>query len=244
MTLNTRHGTDTAGRPTLDEQAALVKGRLDHSGPSVVLLQECDHGMARSGRVDQPARFAELLGLPGAVFGSNLRRDGGQYGTAILTDLAVHGVEHILLESQSTGHVTHLDGTVHGQEQRGLLLVRCAGDILVVNVHASVWAEERRTMRDEIAEIARRHHGPLIIGGDFNSDDPTEDLRIEELTDTSGGETAATFPSGDPIARIDRILVRGLETVGHRNTPTLLSDHHLVSADLEHTDQARRHRPW
>lgn len=244
MTLNTRHGTDAAGRSTLEEQAALVKERLDHTGPSVVLLQECDQGMARSGRVDQPARFAELLGLPCAVFGANLRRDGGQYGTAILTNLALNGVEHLLLESQSTGHVTHLDGTVHGQEQRGLLLARCTGDLLVINVHASVWPAERRTMRDEIAAIARHHRGPLVIGGDFNSDDPTEDIRIEGLVDTCGGDPAPTFPSGAPIARIDRVLVRGFETVCHQNTPTLLSDHHLVSTDLEPARRAAPHQMW
>jgi endonuclease/exonuclease/phosphatase family metal-dependent hydrolase len=233
-----------SGRSTLEEQAELVRQQLDPTAPSVVLLQECDRGMVRSGSVDQPARFAELLGLPGVVFGSNLRRDCGQYGTAILTDLALCGVEHLLLESQSTGHVTHLDGTIHGQEQRGLLLARCTGDLLIVNVHASVWAAERRTMRDELAEIARHHRGPLIVAGDFNSDDPTEDLRIAGLADTAGGNDAPTFPSGDPIARIDRILVRGLETVAHRNTPTLLSDHHLVSAGLEPAGRAVPHPAW
>jgi endonuclease/exonuclease/phosphatase family metal-dependent hydrolase len=232
VTLNTRHGTDRNGHDTLEAQAALIRAHLADNDPSLVLLQECDRGMSRSAEIDQPRRFSELLGLPVTVFGSNLRRGTGQYGTAIVTDLDILEAAHLLLEGGAAERITHIDGTHHNPEQRGLLTVRLPGDLLVINVHASIYPTERRQMREDLQRIAAHHTGPLLIAGDFNSADPGEQLSVGGLLDAATDDRA-TFPSDRPAARIDRILTRGLRVRGYVNVSTTLSDHHLLAADVQ-----------
>src|SRR5687767_1691597 len=52
--------------------------------PDVVLLQEVDRRMLRSGAVDQAEVLADAVGMDGA-FSANLARGSGQYGTLILS---------------------------------------------------------------------------------------------------------------------------------------------------------------
>src|SRR6185436_15414792 len=52
--------------------------------PDIVLFQEVDKVMRRSGNVDQPAEYARRTGYH-VAFGRSLYYDGGEYGIAILS---------------------------------------------------------------------------------------------------------------------------------------------------------------
>jgi endonuclease/exonuclease/phosphatase family metal-dependent hydrolase len=232
LSLNLRHGTSLCGEPSLEDQSDLLGRSLSTESPNVVLLQECDRWTERSGKVDQPGHIASQLGMS-LHFCANLDYQGGQYGTAILTDLGTQESFHHLLPMTVSGQRTHIDGTVHKPERRGLTGLRTRDGLLVICVHASIWEEERLLMMRELRHFVDRHRGPLVIGGDFNTDEEAEyRLLGEDLTDTLRAGGQATFPAGAPLARIDRIFTRGLDVAGTGVVETHVSDHYLVRVDL------------
>jgi len=232
ISFNTRHGTALDGRSALGEQTELLRETLSDSATNVLLLQECDRRTRRSGGVDQPGTVADKLGLF-CHFGANINYQGGHYGTAILTDAIVEESFHHLLPLTVEGELRHIDGTSHRPEQRGLTGIR-AGGAWFVCVHASLWAKERAEMTDVLLDFLSRTDQPVVIGGDFNTGDEQEYRELRrELDDRLETPGKHTFPSGRPVARIDRILTRGFlaDTAGTLETD--LSDHHLIWVDLE-----------
>lgn len=232
VSMNMRHGTALDGAAALERQAELLGTLRRSDARNVILLQECDRWTERSGRVDQPASIAAALRLR-YFFGGNLNYQGGEYGTTILTDATVDSAFHHLLPQTVTGERRHIDGTLHRPERRGLLGATLDDNLLLICIHASIWPEERRLMMEKLTEICDTHHGPLVIGGDFNTEDPAEHLLLDGLEDPFAVGAHPTFPAGSPIARIDRILTRGVEVRTTATVVTDLSDHYPVWVDLE-----------
>lgn len=77
----------------------------------------------------------------------------------------------------------------------------------------------------------------VVVMGDLNG--TVDDRGLEPLTDgltdaqeAAGGGFGFTWPSSFPMAAIDHVLVRGVDTVSAKVLPKTSSDHRPVSADL------------
>ncbi|UGQ09938.1 endonuclease/exonuclease/phosphatase family protein [Yinghuangia sp. ASG 101] len=77
----------------------------------------------------------------------------------------------------------------------------------------------------------------VVVLGDLNG--TVDDRGLEPLTDgltdaqeAAGGGFGFTWPASFPMAAIDHVLVRGLDTVSAKVLPKTPSDHRPISADL------------
>lgn len=171
------------------------------------------------------------------AYGRNAVYDHGHHGNAILSRYPIVSMENE-------------DISDHRFERRGLLhcVVAVPGwrrNLHCVCVHLSLHERGRRRQLDAIAErleeISSRGM-PIIVAGDFNdwrhraTAILENRLGLREVSVSSRGRAARTYPSLLPMFRLDRIYVRGFSVVGsrvHRGAPwSLLSDHLAISAEL------------
>jgi len=82
-----------------------------------------------------------------------------------------------------------------------------------VAVHLGLAGEERRRHAEELTNLTAGLHGPVLLGGDYNESHTSPAVRwiTERYWDAwaQGGDheaSGATFPSGDPTARIDYLF--------------------------------------
>jgi endonuclease/exonuclease/phosphatase family metal-dependent hydrolase len=191
----------------------------------LVLLQEVDRGLARSGAVDQPDAYAEALGMH-AAFSANLRVKGGDYGTLVLS-------RHEIIQE---GRLD-LPGAA-GTEPRGLQWVTVDVDgrlVRVYNTHLqSVGGEVRRQQARVVAGMLAQEVFPAIVGGDFNATPGSAPISTlgNVLTDSwqagSGSEVTGR------TRKIDYIFVNDhITPVRSRVARSGVSDHHRLWADVE-----------
>ncbi|HEU4628735.1 MAG TPA: endonuclease/exonuclease/phosphatase family protein [Gemmatimonadaceae bacterium] len=214
LVLNMHAGTDAAGRDNLDRVAALVR----ETGADLVLLQEVDSAVARSGRVDQPAELARRTGFY-ARFGNALAYQGGGYGVATLSRWPITDARLVRLPVDPPQERA---GGSH--EPRGVLEVTVAapgGPLHVLNTHLDPSADDhwRRQEADSVLSLAltARAGGvlPVLVGGDFNSTPDSEvqaRLRAGGLSDlwpTCGEGDGLTYPVEQPVKRIDYLYALG-----------------------------------
>lgn len=128
--------------------------------PDVVALQEVDVGVERTGRVDQPAVLAERLGMQ-RVFAGAIKREGGDYGVALLSRFPITRAERVELRDGSALEPrVAIDASVcvNGSEVR------------VVSVHADMWPWAAEANTKALAEALKaRSLKPAIIAGDLNA---------------------------------------------------------------------------
>ncbi|MCW2739085.1 endonuclease/exonuclease/phosphatase family protein [Nocardioides sp.] len=193
--------------------------------PDVVLLQEVDRQMLRTGGIDQAAVLADAVGMDGS-FSSNLARGAGQYGTLILSrfDLVQQGriplVRSPRAEARGLQWVT-LD--VSGQAVR------------VYNTHLDATRPDvRLAQARQVAGILDDDDLPTILGGDLNAWPASAAVAAigTRLTDTwtaAGQGRSATSQGGK---KIDYLFVRGLRPLVSQVATSGASDHHRLWADL------------
>ncbi|OFZ96027.1 MAG: hypothetical protein A2Z64_15395 [Betaproteobacteria bacterium RIFCSPLOWO2_02_67_12] len=171
------------------------------------------------------------------AYGRNAVYDHGHHGNAILSRFPIVSIENE-------------DVSDHRFERRGLLhcVVAVPGwqrNLHCVCVHLSL---HERGRRRQLAAIGERLEAisardvPIIVAGDFNdwrhraSAILEQRLGMTEVSVSSRGRAARTFPSLLPLLQLDRIYVRGFHIVAsrvHRGAPwSLLSDHLAISAEL------------
>lgn len=128
--------------------------------PDVVALQEVDVGVERTGRVDQPAVLAERLGMQ-RVFAGAIKREGGDYGVALLSRFPITRAERVELRDGSALEPrVAIDASVcvNGSEVR------------VVSVHADMWPWAAEANTKALAQALKaRSLKPAIIAGDLNA---------------------------------------------------------------------------
>ncbi len=164
----------------------------------IVCLQEVHQRLPQSRFVDQPGRFAALLGLP-VTFQANLRLGPGGYGLAVVSRFPVQTVQNHLLPSV--------------REQRGVLQVDFAtpnGPLTVFNTHWGLSSEERLKQAARLAELVANAPAPALICGDFNERANAPGLRLllekTGLADADAAANRPTYPADKPDARIDFVL--------------------------------------
>jgi endonuclease/exonuclease/phosphatase family metal-dependent hydrolase len=235
LTYNTHHGADRNGRLDLEAVASTIAGLH----PDVVALQEVDrHWGARSEGVDQPAWYADRLGLP-VHFAANVagRSDSGgptpEYGLAILSRLPMTLPSH----HQYAGSPTH------PAEPRGVqqVVVTCPDGgrgrpVRVVNTHLSVaGAWLRRLEVDELLSFVDPADDlATVVAGDFNAGARSREMRSLRRS-YQDAWTVGSGPAGTVRSRrrIDYLWVshhlRPLRTMVVRSSA---SDHYPVVTDL------------
>ena len=230
LSYNIHHGEGTDGRLDLARIAAVVRA----AHPDLVALQEVDVGTGRSGGVDQAGELGRLTGMQ-AFFGKAMPHDGGSYGEAILSRLAV-------LESWSVPLPAS-----DGHEPRAAIAVRVrpdpGGPVLVF---AGTHLDHTGDPADRIAQarvllrvFAREETGPVLLAGDLNAlpgADPMPAL-CAAFADAGRELALPTYPSAAPVRRIDYVLARppaAWRVVSVEVTPEeVASDHRPLLVVLE-----------
>lgn len=225
MTFNI-HSARTAHGMVLDRVGAEIRA----AHPDVVLLQEVDRGMRRTRHVDMPAVLGRATGLH-PYFGGNVDRDGGVYGTAVLTRFPA--------VSTANAHLPNRPG----MEQRGLLRVTMLVEgqqLTVYDTHLQQTSGAMRlTQMQAIKTIVSRTTGAVVLGGDLNAnpDSPVLGLARTFLDDawTEVGEgNGYTADERHPGHRIDYVLHNAwLTATSAEVRRSRASDHRSVVVDLD-----------
>lgn len=193
--------------------------------PDVVLLQEVDRTMLRTGGVDQAAVLADAVGMDGS-FSTNLARGAGQYGTLILSrfDIVQQGRIPLVRAPRA--------------EARGLqwVTIEVSGQaVRVYNTHLEATRPDvRLAQARQVAGIVADDDVPTVLGGDLNAWPASAAITAigTELTDTwtaAGQGRSATSRGGK---KIDYLFARGLRPLLSQVATSGASDHHRLWADL------------
>jgi endonuclease/exonuclease/phosphatase family metal-dependent hydrolase len=186
LTYNIRHGEGRDRRTDLTRTAEVIKSVR----PDIVALQEVDRGTERSGRVDQLAELANLMGMH-AEFGKAFDHDGGEYGVAVLSRWPIEHVEnHPLPSAQGTEPRTALTVRVRAGEKGPI--------IRFTSTHLSTNWEPENTLAQarRLNELLATDDTPVILAGDINARTETDPMRVLESawTIAAAAATAGTEP--------------------------------------------------
>lgn len=211
LVFNIHAGKDAAGRPNLEDVAALVRS-VD---ADLVLLQEVDRGTRRSGNVDQVERLAELTGYS-TTFGRSLDYDGGQYGIAALSRRPITGefTEALPISPPQA----RAGGSYEPRAALTFTTVTGGGRLLAINTHLDASRDEHYRLQESahILSIAKRLRSssiPLVAGGDFNAEPGSETYRqlvaggFRDAWRECGAGDGFTYPADKPIKRIDYLFL-------------------------------------
>lgn len=214
---------------------------IRHHDPDVVLLQEVDDGVPRSGGDRQVDVLGDVLGYRHRAYGPNVRLTRGRYGNATLS-------RHPIL------HRDNIDLTFAPKKPRGALLTDIVVEqggrhlrVHVVNLHLGLSGVERRFQLRRLLGTSRLAYLPraarLVVGGDFNDWHgavPRVLVTDYGLRCVTGRGTAATrtFPAVSPLGAVDRVFVRGRLAAGRHFASRLelarvASDHLPLVVELD-----------
>jgi endonuclease/exonuclease/phosphatase family metal-dependent hydrolase len=120
-------------------------------------------------------------------------------------------------------------------------LVAVLDDLTAVSVHLGVAGPERGRHVEELLELADGADGPIVVGGDLNAhpEDTMPTAIARRYPDAwegapDGPDRGMTFPSDEPVARIDYLFAGlALRPLRAWTAGGTVSDHLMVIADLE-----------
>jgi endonuclease/exonuclease/phosphatase family metal-dependent hydrolase len=212
-TFNIHHGQGLDGVIDLSR----IAGALEPARARFIALQELDRGMERSGRVDQPAELAELLGMDVRFF-PTLERDG-EYG------IAVASADDFETDFESLPQVGR-------EEPRGVIIARWRG-VTFISTHLSLKARPRRIQTEFLAKLAAEADPPVVVMGDLNQRRDT--LRpLFEVGLEPGPKVLKTLARGWRRRELDHVLAgRGARVEANKSYRSKVSDHRPVSALVE-----------
>ncbi|MDD3273452.1 MAG: endonuclease/exonuclease/phosphatase family protein [Bacteroidales bacterium] len=188
MTYNIRVGKGMELAQSLVRTAAVISGEK----PDIVMMQEVDSAVARSGGVDQAMELGKLTGMY-AVFAPSIKLGSGKYGVAMLSAEKPQSIKMIPLP---------------GREEARMLLIVEFRSFFAATTHFSLTEEDRMESVKILLREADRLKKPFIVGGDFNALPASAELELlkSEFTLLSDGKTY-TFPANFPDRCIDYIFI-------------------------------------
>jgi endonuclease/exonuclease/phosphatase family metal-dependent hydrolase len=239
LVYNIHAGTDAAQAPSLDRIAAVIRD----AAADIVLLQEVDSVVQRTGGIDEVAVLDSLTGLHG-VFGRSLDFQGGGYGIAVLSRWPIIADTVIRLPvfpPQERAGGSH--------EPRSALHVEIAapdGRLHVINTHLDASRTDSARLQ-EIGEVlaaaaaVRASGARVLLGGDLNS---TPESETQHRVRDAGWQDAwavchgtgdgFSYPDNSPRKRIDYLyLGAGERCRGAQVIETHASDHRPLLVLLE-----------
>ncbi|GIH29677.1 hypothetical protein Aph01nite_79870 [Acrocarpospora phusangensis] len=209
---NIRMGYGLAGTLDLDRIAAWARSVR----PDVVLLSEVDRGWLLNGGHDDLDRIARGLGMR-YYFAPAADR---LWGDALLTNLPVTSVR-----SHPLGHHGHPTGA---QAQATVLSVG-GREVGVLNTHLQATAGQA----PEVAALAGQLGAsrPVVLAGDLNITKEDPEMRVLEAAGFTDPLIALgdppTSPAGNPVKRIDHVLVTAGVRVVEASVPRVPYSDHL-----------------
>lgn len=233
-------GDKSAPNPDPKESLESIAAFLRNTGADIVLLQEVDRGMKRSGGIDEAAILAGALGFH-SVYEPALTKDGGEYGIALLSRWPILRQErHELFKPDySQRQPPYPD---YYAEQRLAILAEIdtpGGPLVAIDTHLGLTNDQRARQLEQIAALVADEAArlPVIFGGDLNSKPEEPELAVIRsiLHDSYDGKPLLTFPWDTPDRCIDYVFVSPDRfTVESVTVPDVfLSDHRPVVVRLK-----------
>jgi len=144
-----------------------VEATLAELDADVVLLQENDVGVSRTGNVHQPAVLAEGLGYDYA-YAEALPWDGGTFGLAVLSRLPFHRVRR-----------RSLFATDAYEPRIALDVELCRGSEVLrfVDVHADFEVPANAENLADLATQLGHPSGFVLVAGDFNAEPDADSIQ-------------------------------------------------------------------
>jgi endonuclease/exonuclease/phosphatase family metal-dependent hydrolase len=231
------HGDNNNGIIDVLNQSNVIKGY----DADLIMLQEVDICTSRSGYKNQLYEFKKNIGFEFSCFGSNIPYKEGWYGNAILSRYPIVSSENYLSNSAE-----------YSKEPKGMLHAEiCINGkyINVFNTHLPVYDKERVILTESIISMMKRNSisGDMILGGDLNLgiiplgnhrynvkkyDSYSEYENIKKIFKCPNFEVD-TWPTGNPIADIDKILYNGdIQLTVIKRLDVEISDHYPVFAEF------------
>jgi endonuclease/exonuclease/phosphatase family metal-dependent hydrolase len=222
-----------------------VQRIVEHHRPDILLLQEVDEGVPRSGGLDLARELASLLEFSHYAVGHNVALRQGRYGNATLSRFPILRERNIDLTVAARKPRGCQHTTVRLERPSG-----CPREIEVFNLHLGLSARERARQVGILVrsgEFAALGPGQAcVVGGDFNDWRSllhpifTEILSFECATQpaSSYDRSIRTYPAFSPRGGLDKIYYRGpLNALSARacrlRVSRMASDHLPVIADFE-----------
>src|SRR5438128_1051135 len=212
---------------------ARIAGVINAQHPDLVGLQEVDRGVERTQRIDEIAEIARMTKMDYA-FAFNLRYQGGQYGVAILSRLAIMATDHRLYKNTREA------------ERRGFIRAEVLANGRRLNfatTHLDYQYEDGRVFEaEQLLAALKDVKGPLVLVGDFNDVPAGGAYKLvrEQFADawieSEASDQGLSYPADKAAKRIDYILSRRTDRIRTKKAwivSTLASDHLPVVADLE-----------
>ena len=199
LTFNILHGATTKGDFDLDKIAEVI----NNVNPDFVALQEVDFKTNRARNYD----LATELGLRtkmAPLFGKAMDFDGGGYGEGVLSKYPIIASRNIPLpHSPGNEPRTALEVTVELQ----------SGDtISFIGTHLEHQQEsgDRLYQAQKINNVFLGNQFPTILAGDLNDTPNSKPIALIKRywEDVFGENHEPTYPSDNPIKKIDYIFYR------------------------------------
>jgi endonuclease/exonuclease/phosphatase family metal-dependent hydrolase len=199
LTYNVHHGEGFDGEFDLARQARVIAS----ASPDLVALQEVDEATERSSGVRQVAELGRLTGMH-AVFGEAMAFQGGKYGVGVLSRWPIASSQnHPLPGGPNREPRTALSVVVRAEPRQPPITFTSTHLDFGRNVGRDAQAQALNDM------LTGSDDALSILGGDMNSADDSEVLRIlrERWTEiVVPGVTALS--AGRPGYRLDYLLIR------------------------------------
>lgn len=196
MTYNIHHGApENSEVVNLANIAAVIKS----SGAEVVALQEVDVNVARSGKVNQAAELAKLLGME-YHFSKSIDYNGGEYGVAILSKYPMTNKRRELLPMPTAG------------EQRSIAVATVTlpdgKSIEFASTHLDLNVPNRTAQAEFLNQLSTSLNKALFVGGDYNAiPSSSEMIKLKErFTLSCMSSCPLSFPVKTPTKAIDFVL--------------------------------------
>jgi endonuclease/exonuclease/phosphatase family metal-dependent hydrolase len=224
LSYNIKRGLGNDGVTDIARAAEVIR-RLD---PDFVALQEIDHGVERSGRIEQMRVLGELTGMHPS-FASFMPYQGGEYGIGVLS-------RYPIIESRR-------HELPPGTEPRVALDVRVSlpddTELIFCSVHFYNTAAQRLAQAKAVIDVYRDEKLPVILAGDFNSTpgDPVMLFVERSFRNTDKVADRFTFSATDPDREIDYVLFKPADAFAATRVDVLdepvVSDHRPVIVELQ-----------
>ena len=198
LTYNILHGKTLKGDFDLD----LIASVISKEKPDLVALQEVDYKTNRSKKYDLVTELGIRTGLS-PLFARAMYYDDGEYGEGILS-------KYTFLTTTN-----HPLPYTEGKEPRAAaevnVVIKSGDTIRFVGTHLDHESDghNRFIQAEEVNRVLKRDDVPTILVGDLNE---TPENRAMQLLfkdwERSFADNVFTFPSDEPIKKIDYVLFR------------------------------------
>lgn len=231
MTFNIQHCHDWTNNKI---NIPLFADTVKKLGADVCGLNEVRGKGALAGYTDQLGKIASRTGFE-RYFGQAIRVGGiGPYGNGLLSRYQII--------SSETVHIPDTDDRRENSnyEHRAFINARINMDgreATVIVCHMGLSHAEQKNAVETLCPFIDSIKAPIILMGDFNTtpDSGVLDPLFERMNDTdavSVNPKECTFPSYEPVKKIDYILYRGLKCIHAETVTEVVSDHFPITADF------------